>query len=78
MYTNSTYLTHSVFLTKASEITQLGNPVTEEAQKQVKSGQSETLTSIAFWYEQASQTWTKDIMAGFEHVFKVWWEGGLW
>ena len=48
MYTNSTYLTRSVFLTKALEITQLGNPVTEESQKQVKSGQSETLTSIAF------------------------------
>ena len=78
MYINNTYLTLSVFLTEELEITQLGKPVTDESQKQVKSGQSEILTSIAFWYKQASQTWTKDIMAGFEHVFKVWWEGGLW
>ena len=48
MYINNTYLTLSVFLTEELEITQLGKPVTDESQKQVKSGQSEILTSIAF------------------------------
>lgn len=61
MYINNTYLTLSVFLTEELEITQLGKPVTDESQKQVKSGQSEILTSIAFWYKQASQTELKTL-----------------